>query len=244
MSSAQIEVRRADQRFRTETDWVTSASLFSFGEHYDPGNTGFGSLLASNDEVVRSGTGYGDHPHADVEIITWVLSGSLVHADSAGHTGIVYPGLAVRMSAGSGIVHAERNDAYRLDPTRAPEPVHFVQMWVRPDAAGTVPSYRQQEFAPADLSRDWLPVASGSHPYALVDLGNAGATFWVRVLGPGDTRQLPVGAYAHVYLARGEVEVETVGRLSAGDSLRIRGDAPLAVTGIQEAELLVWTMAT
>jgi quercetin 2,3-dioxygenase len=242
VTEAKIEVRRADQRFRTETDWVTSHALFSFGEHYDPTNTGFGALLVSNDEVVRAGTGYGDHPHADAEILTWVLSGSLVHADTAGHTGIVHPGLAARMSAGSGIVHAERNDAYRLDPTRPPEPAHFVQMWVRPDTPGTPPSYQQREFAPADLGRHWLPVASGNHPDALVDLATAGATLWAAVLDAGVTRDLPTGAYGHLYVARGEVEVETVGRLHTGDALRIRGEAALAVTGLAQAELLVWTM--
>lgn len=236
-------MRRADQRFRTETDWVTSASLFSFGAHYDPTNTGFGALMVSNHEVVRPGTGYDDHPHADAEIITWVLSGALVHVDSAGHAGVVHPGLVGRMSAGSGIVHAERNDAYRLDPSRTPEPVHFVQMWVRPDTSGAVPSYRQQAFAPTDLGHDWLPIASGNHPDAVVDLDTADATLWVTVLGPGATRELPVGPQVHAYLARGQVDVETVGRLGPGDSLRIRDGSPLRVTGVDEAELLVWTLA-
>lgn len=235
-------MRRADGRFRTETDWVVSRSLFSYGPHYDPANIGFASLLVSNDEVVRAGSGYPDHPHADAEILTWVLSGSLVHTDSAGHTEVIHPGLAQRMSAGSGIVHAERNDAYRIDPARGPEPVHFVQMWVRPDEAGTVPSYRQQAFDPADLNNGWLPIASGREPDAVVDLGSEGATLWVSVLAPGVRRVLPAAAYAHGYLARGELEVESVGRLSVGDSLRIRGAAPLAVTGVAEAELLVWTM--
>ena len=87
-------------------------------------------------DLVRVGAGYPDHPHRDAEIITWVLSGSLVHEDSRGNSGLIYPGLVQRMSAGSGIVHAERNDAYRIDPTLPAEPVHFIQMWIRPDEPG------------------------------------------------------------------------------------------------------------
>ena len=85
----------------TRADWATTRHSFSFGEHYDPDNVAFGPVLVNNDDYVRSGAGYADHPHADAEIVTWVLSGSLVHADSTGHRGIVYPGLAQRMSAGS-----------------------------------------------------------------------------------------------------------------------------------------------
>jgi redox-sensitive bicupin YhaK (pirin superfamily) len=240
----EIALRRAGMRFVTRTDWVTSHSLFSFGEHYDPSNIAFGPLLVTNDDVVAPGPGYGRHPHADAEIVTWVLSGSLVHEDSAGHRGIVYPGLAQRMSAGSGIVHAERNDAYRIDPDRAVEPVHFVQMWVRPDESGLTPSYAQRELDLADLGRSWLPVASGAHPDAVVSLASAGSTLWATMLEPGAVRTLPSAPLVHVYLAGGVVEVETVGRLTAGDSLRIVGDAPLAITGVTAAEVLVWELAS
>jgi len=114
-----IELRRAEQRFLTRTDWSETQHSFSFGEHYDPSNVSFGQLLVNNDDLVRAGSGYADHPHRDTEIITWVLSGSLVHQDSRGNSGLIYPGLAQRMSAGSGIVHSERNDAYLIDPARA-----------------------------------------------------------------------------------------------------------------------------
>jgi redox-sensitive bicupin YhaK (pirin superfamily) len=243
VSAPEISVRRAGERFVTRADWVTSRSLFSFGEHYDPANIAFGPLLVSNDDVLAPGPGYGRHPHADAEIVTWVLSGSLVHEDSAGHEGIVYPGLAQRMSAGSGIVHAERNDAFRIDPERAAEPVHFVQMWVRPDESGLTPSYAQRELDLADLGRDWLPIASGAHPDAVVSLASTGSTLWATMLGAGTMRTLPSAPLMHVYLAGGVVEVETVGRLTAGDSLRIVGEAPLRITGVADAELLVWELA-
>ncbi|MGI8457480.1 MAG: pirin family protein [Propionibacteriaceae bacterium] len=242
--SERIQVVPAATRFRTRTDWLDSRSSFSFGEHYDPDNVGHGALVVSNDDVVATGRGFDDHPHRDAEILTWVLAGSLLHEDSAGHRGITHRGLAQRMTAGRGIVHAERNDAYRLDPDAPLGPVRFVQMWVLPDALGTDPSYDQHEVDLAELRRDWRPVASGSHPDAAVTLGRAGATLWVTVLEPAVARTLPVAPWVHLYVADGAVEVESVGRLTAGDAVRLWGEHPLRVTGVRTAELLVWQLTT
>src|SRR5919199_3131234 len=137
-------VRRAADRFSTRTSWLDSKHSFSFGGHYDAANTHHGLLLVNNDDVVDPGTGFETHPHQDMEIVTWVLQGSLVHQDSTGHSGVIYPGLAQRMSAGRGILHSEKNDAWRVDPDRATDqPVHFVQMWVLPDSSGARPGYEQ-----------------------------------------------------------------------------------------------------
>ncbi|MET1006529.1 MAG: pirin family protein [Propionibacteriaceae bacterium] len=242
MTQPIFDVRRAGQRFVTTAEGLTSRHLFSFGEHYDPDNVGHGRLMVSNDELVSAGAGFGDHPHADAEIVTWVLSGSLVHVDSSGVTGVVYPGLAQRMSAGRGIVHSERNDAFRLDPDRPVEPVHFVQMWLRPDESGGDPSYQQRELDLGGLRTGWAPVASGRDRGAAVSVAARGATLWVSVLPPGASRLLPTAPYVHLYVARGTVEVETVGPLAEGDSLRITGEAPLRVTGRVEAELLAWEL--
>src|SRR3954471_19203200 len=103
MSSATIDIRRADDGPRTQLGWLDSRHSFSFGGHYDPSNTHHGLLLVSNDDVIRAGTGFDTHPHQDMEIVTWVLSGAVEHKDSTGRKGIIYPGLAQRMSAGSGI---------------------------------------------------------------------------------------------------------------------------------------------
>jgi quercetin 2,3-dioxygenase len=242
IDTSAVELRRARVRFQTKTDWAETYHSFSFGEHYDPGNVSFGRLLVNNDDVVRVGAGYADHPHQDAEIVTWVLSGSLVHEDSHGNSGLIYPGLAQRMSAGSGIVHAERNDAYRIDPGRSAEPVHFLQMWIRPDEPGGPPSYQQRELALADLGSGWVPIASGRQPDAAVSLGSAGSTLWASVLPAGATRTLPAGDLLHVYLARGVVDVEIFGQLEAGDSLRLSESAQLRVSARTEAELLVWQM--
>lgn len=241
-TTAHIELRRAQQRSLSRTDGAETYHSFSFGEHYDPTNVSFGRLMVNNDHLVRVGAGYPEHPHRDAEIVTWVLSGSLIHEDSHGNSGLIYPGLAQRMSAGSGIVHAERNDAYRIDPTRPAVPAHFIQMWIRPDEADAPPSYEQRELALGDLARGWLPIASARHPDAVVSLGSAGSTLWASVLPTGASRSLPDGDLLHVYLARGVVDIETIGRLEEGDSLRVSGSSQLRLAARAEAEVLVWQM--
>src|ERR1700730_15474164 len=133
-----IDVRRAATRPHTKIDWWDSHHSFSFGSHSDPSNTHHGLLLVSNDDRVAAGTGFSTHPHQDMEIVTWVLSGRLEHKDSEGNQGELYPGLAQRMSAGTGIWHSEVTQS-------AGEDVHFIQMWVRPDTEAVAPSYEQKD---------------------------------------------------------------------------------------------------
>src|SRR6478672_3454381 len=108
-------IRPAATRFHTQLDWLDSWHSFSFGPHHDPGNTGHGLLIVNNDDVVRAGGGFGTHGHRDMEIVTWVLRGELGHRDSTGTDGVIYPGLAQRMSAGSGIRHSEMNASATAD---------------------------------------------------------------------------------------------------------------------------------
>src|SRR3954463_13772434 len=107
----EIDIRRADDRDHTSMGWLHSSHSFSFGDHYDPDNTHHGLLLVNNDDIVEPSTGFDTHAHRDMEIVTWVLQGELTHQDSAGNRGVIYPGLAQRMSAGSGILHSEKNDS-------------------------------------------------------------------------------------------------------------------------------------
>lgn len=158
-----LDVRRADDRFKTNAGWLDSKHSFSFSRHYDPANTHHGVLMVNNDDIVVPGQGFDTHPHQDMEIVTWVLQGSLVHQDSMGHSGVIYPGLAQRMSAGTGILHSEKNDSWRLDGVTGEhadehtDPVHFIQMWVVPDEAGITPGYEQLEIDHELLAGDWCP---------------------------------------------------------------------------------------
>jgi quercetin 2,3-dioxygenase len=242
VAEPRIELRRAADRFVTSVDGIVSRHSFSYGRHYDPGNVAHGTLLVNNEESLAVDAGFGQHPHADAEIVTWLLAGSLVHEDSRGHSGVIYPGLAQRMSAGSGILHAERNDAYRIDPARSPEPARFIQMWLRPDEPGLPPSYEQRPVDIADLHQGWVPIASGRHPDAAVQLGSATATLWVTRLDPGALRTLPEAGHVHAFVTAGQVSVEGVGEIATGDALRLTGPAALRVTGQVAGELLVWTM--
>jgi redox-sensitive bicupin YhaK (pirin superfamily) len=237
-----LRVQRAGERFVTEADGVTTRHAFSFGQHYDPANIGLGTLLAHNDELLATGRGFDSHPHRDTEIVTWVLSGSLLHQDSTGEAGIIYPGLVQRLSAGSGVVHAERNDAYRVDPDRPRVPVRFVQSWVRPDLTGVAPAYAQRDISPAALAAGWVPVASGAEADAAITIGSATSTLWVTVLAPAEERPLPEAAYTHLFVAIGEIEVESVGVLGEGDSVRVAGRAALMITARRQCELLAWGM--
>ena len=135
-----IDIRRAQDRAATKISWLDSKHSFSFGGNYDPANTHHGLLLVNNDDTVKAAAGFETHPHRDMEIITWVLRGSLVHQDSTGHSGVIYPGLAQRMSAGRGIMHSEKNDSWTLTGEAShAEPVHFVQMWVQPGDSVELP---------------------------------------------------------------------------------------------------------
>jgi redox-sensitive bicupin YhaK (pirin superfamily) len=238
----QVTVRPSGTRFATRTDGILSEHSFSFGEHYDPDDVGWGPLLVSNEDVLAVGAGYGSHSHRDAEIVTWVLSGTLVHEDSAGNRGLVVPGLAQRMSAGSGIVHSERNDTFALVPGQEPEPTHFVQMWLRPDTSGGTPGYAQRALELAELDRGWVPVAAGRGSEAAVSLGTRDATLWVTRLAPSTGRNLPDAGRLHLQVVRGAVELERAGPLLAGDTVRVLGCGGQRVTASRPAELLVWTL--
>ena len=163
-----IDIRRAATRFHTTLDWLDSWHSFSFADHHDPANTHHGLLLVSNDDVVDGGRGFGMHHHRDMEIVTWVLSGQVEHRDSQGNHAVIYPGLAQRMSAGSGIMHSEMNPS-------AVEPVRLVQMWVLPDTRGGTPGYQDADITD-ELGRGGLvKVASGLPDAAPISIRQKGA---------------------------------------------------------------------
>lgn len=246
-----VDVRRSADRFASNFGWLDSKHSFSFGHHHDRRNTHHGLLLVNNDDVVDAGTGFDTHPHRDMEIVTWVMRGSLVHQDSTGHNGLIYPGLAQRMSAGRGIQHSEKNDSWRLAggeaDSRKPhdEPVHFVQMWVVPDESGIDPGYEQLEIDADLMSGALVPVASGMAEHdgnAAIRIRNKYAALHAARLEAGQSVELPEAPYLHLFVPRGAVTLEGAGPLETGDAVRFTATGGQRVTATESAEILVWEM--
>ena len=241
-----VDIRRARERFATDVGWLDSKHSFSFGHHYDAGNTHHGLLLVNNDDIVAAGTGFETHPHRDMEIVTWVLRGQLVHQDSEGHNGIIYPGLAQRMSAGTGILHSEKNDAAAfVQATRPDEPVHFVQMWVVPDETGIDPGYEQLEIDADLLGGGLVPVASGMDKHdgaSAIRIKNRYAALYAARLRAGQSVELPDAPFLHLFVPRGSVVLEGAGDLAEGDAVRFTATGGQRVTATDDAEILVWEM--
>ncbi len=241
-----IDIRRADARFSTRIGWLDSKHSFSFSNHWDPANTHHGLLLVSNDDVVAPGTGFETHPHRDMEIVTWVLSGSLVHQDSEGNHGVIYPGLAQRMRAGTGIFHSDKNDAWRsFGGDQHDTPVHFVQMWVVPDERGIRPGYEQREIADEALRGVLVPVASGMDKHAgeaAIGIRQRGAALYAARLDPGQTVTVPDAPYVHLFVARGSTDLEGAGQLNEGDAVRLTAAGGHRLEALEPAEVLVWEM--
>ena len=236
-STPEMDTRRDDERFLTNADWLQSRHSFSFANHYDPGNTHHGLLIVSNDDIIQPATGFSTHPHQDMEIVTWVLEGELEHKDSEGNTGIIYPGLAQRMSAGTGIWHSEMNPV-------SDKPVRLVQMWVLPDTERIRPAYQQLDINP-ELSRGGLiRVASGQGHDAAISIRQKHAVLWAGQLKQSEVARVPDADYVHVYIARGSVTLEGAGALNEGDAVRLTGAGALSLTAspLTGAEVLIWEM--
>src|SRR5215216_7981028 len=209
-----VDIRRAETRPHTKIGWLDSWHSFSFGRHYDPANTHHGLLLVSNDDVVAPHTGFDTHSHRDMEIVTWVIDGELEHKDTLGNSGLIYPGLAQRMSAGRCIYHSEKNNT-------SPKDVHFVQMWVLPDTESIDPGYEQLDINP-ELARGGLvPIASGKEHEAAIGIRQKGAVLWGGRLKAGEAVRVPDAPFVHLYVARGAAELEGAGRLGEGDAVRL-----------------------
>jgi hypothetical protein len=193
---------------------------FSYAEHYDAANTHFGLLLANNDETLNPGAGYDDHPHSRLEIVTWVLAGTLTHRDSTGADHAVPAGWVQVVSAGTGIRHSETNEH--------DEPVRYLQMWVAPDGRGGGPAYQAHplpEDGPATLQPPGQPAAQ----FSVVRPDQAGVA-------------LPATAYRHLFVAVGHVEIEGVGGLDAGDAVRFTEAHEDRVHGEPGSLIGIWAM--
>jgi redox-sensitive bicupin YhaK (pirin superfamily) len=224
----------ADRRYVTRAPGRVTHHSFSFDRHYDPANVGFGPLVAHNDDLLAPGGGYDAHSHSDVEIVTWVVSGTLHHTDAAGRATDVPTGWVQAQTAGTGIVHSE---------TAGAEETRFLQTWVRTRETGLRPSY---SLAQAGEQVDtWLPLASGTRPAAVRI--EADATLWLARLSGAERSALPLpeGAGRHVYVVTGSAVLALDGgrhRLGEGDSARLDQEgAMLSGSTGGSGQVLVWT---
>lgn len=229
-----VKIRRKEERFLTYAGWLESRHSFSFANHYDPTNTHHGLLLVHNDDLVKPNTGFRTHPHRDMEIVTWVLDGELEHKDSEGNHGIIYPGLAQRMSAGTGIWHSEMNP-------KSNAPVHFIQMWVPPDAEHITPGYQQLDVNSQLNKGGLVPIASGRGHEAAISIRQKGAVLWGGRLGSGETVIVPDAPYVHVFVAKGSTRLEQASVLNTGDEARLTRAGARSLTAENNgAEVLIW----
>ena len=229
-----FSVQRADERFRADHGWLRSFHSFSFADYHDPMNMSWGALRVLNDDYIAAGTGFPTHPHSDMEILTYVLSGQLEHRDSMGNHGVVGPGGVQFMSAGTGVQHSEYNGS----PT---DELHLVQMWVMPGSLGVAPDYGQRDFGVDERRNTWLDVASGRHGITAPIALTQDAQFRVARLEHVElTHGFVPQRYGFLFVADGEV-VANGEKLRAGDAVRIFDVPEITIQG--SGEILLWDVA-
>ncbi|WP_339067023.1 pirin family protein [Teredinibacter turnerae] len=229
-----IVKRAAEERGPSDLGWLQSQHTFSFGGYQDPAHMGFGPLRVINEDRVVPGAGFGTHPHKNMEIISYVLSGELAHKDSMGNGSRIVAGDVQVMSAGAGVTHSEFNASDS-------EPVHFLQIWIQPNAVDTEPGYQQLSFVPEDLRNKLIQVVGGDARAPLQIKQDASLA--IGRLEPGvelGETLVPTRKY-WLQVASGELRVN--GELAkAGDGLAIAGEAALAMAAITQTEILLFDL--
>jgi quercetin 2,3-dioxygenase len=227
-----IQVIRSEERHHENHGWLDTRWHFSFADYHDPQNEQWGALRVFNDDVIEPGQGFGMHPHRDMEIITYVLSGSLEHRDSLGHRGVIRPGEVQVMSAGRGIRHSEYN-ASKTDPLR------LLQLWIFPRHHGLEPRWEQREFPATERSSRLLPVVSDGAIANTLKIDQDAVIFIAR-LAPREnaTHILKPGRKGYLFVISGDA---TVGgkKLSAGDQARIANEKELTLEATSQSELIL-----
>jgi len=230
-----ITVRNAEERGRANHGWLKSAHTFSFANYWDPDEQGFSDLLVINDDRVIAGKGFGQHPHRDMEIFSYVLEGALEHKDTLGTGSVIKPGDVQLMSAGSGVAHSEFNHSKS-------QPVHFLQIWIVPDVRGATPRYQQQHFSDDEKrgklrliispegKQGSLQVRQDARVYAGLFDGDEHATLTL-----ADNR------HAYVHVARGRIELNGQ-LLREGDGVRMRKEQVIELSNGRDAEVLVFDL--
>jgi len=231
-----ITVRKSEDRGKGKIDWLDSRFSFSFGDYYDPAHESFGALRVINEDWIKGGAGFPPHPHRDMEIVTYILDGAIAHKDSTGGGGTIRPGEIQRMSAGSGIVHAEFNAS-------ATETCHLLQIWIMPSKRGIAPGYEQKTIDPQSVHNRFGRIAApdpGENEVRLVQ----DTQIWSARLeaGAGATHSLAPGRKAWLQVAKGEVVLDGQ-TLKAGDAAAITDQSQVAITSNTPSEVLLFDLA-
>jgi quercetin 2,3-dioxygenase len=231
-----LTLRKSGERGFADHGWLKSFHSFSFANYYDPRHMGFGNLRVVNEDRIAPGTGFGTHGHRDMEIISYVLEGSLAHKDTLGNVKAIPPGDVQRMSAGSGVQHSEFNHAKG-------ETTHFLQIWIEPNVTGIAPGYEQKSFAEREKRGRLRLVASpdGADGSVLI---HADARVYAGLFDGAETGQLNLdrARKCYVHLVRGELQVNGQ-RLSAGDAAMLEGEPQVSLSRGKTAEVLVFDLA-
>ena len=230
-----IKIRKANERGHAEHGWLDSYHTFSFADYYDPQWMGFRSLRVINDDLVMPGMGFGTHPHRDMEIITYILSGALQHRDSMGHEAVLKAGDVQRISAGTGIAHSEFN----YSPI---EPVHLLQIWIQPERKGVKPAYAERSFGNGSAKPGLTLVASHDGRDGSVAI-NQDADVWLASFEEGSsaTHALKQGRHAWLQVAEGELTLN--GQiLRAGDGAALSEESSLTLAAKTPAKALLFDL--
>ena len=228
--------RPAAERGRTELGWLSSRHTFSFGEYSDPAHMGFRSLRVLNDDRVAPGGGFATHGHRDMEILSYVLAGSLEHRDNLGNGSVIRPGEIQFMRAGRGVMHSE----YNPSPS---DPVHFLQIWILPRARGLDPGYAQHAFDRGVARAGWLTLAAGDPAAGVIELAqDARMLVGIFAAGVGRTYALPPERQAWIHVALGGILINGTA-LQAGDGVQVTDESALELAGVApESEVLIFDL--
>lgn len=228
--------RPAAERGRTRTDWLDGRHTFSFNRYYDPRWTGFRDLLVINEDVVAPASGFPPHSHSDMEIITVVFEGALEHRDSSGGRGVIRPGEVQKMSAGTGVTHSEMNPS-------ADEPVHLLQIWIRPERQGLKPFYEQKAI-PEDERRGRLRLIASREACDGSVTIHQDAEVYGAFLDAGEevTHELRAGRNAWVQVVKGSLKLNDT-ELSAGDGAAVTKEEKLTLRADASSEFLLFDLA-
>jgi quercetin 2,3-dioxygenase len=231
-----VHIHKSKDRGHADHGWLNSRFSFSFADYYDPEHVQFRSLRVMNDDRIAGGGGFPTHPHRDMEIVTYVLEGALAHKDSMGNGSVIRPGDVQYMSAGTGVAHSEFNASEK-------EPVHLYQIWMFPDRKNYAPVYDQKHFPEAEKRGKLRLVVSPDGRDGSVKI-RQGNELYAAVLGPGESVKYEIqpDRYAYVQVARGSVKLNGKD-LETGDGAAISEEKSLQLTGVIDAEVLLFDLA-